>query len=91
LSADQLADRSTEWSRLLERILDRQPTAAGMRLRLPDTPDVAAAAADLVVREVQCCAFFTFTLSVDASGVWLEVTTPPDGRKLLDDLLGGSD
>jgi len=88
LSADELGSRSAEWSALLAEVTERQPTTDGMRLRLPNAPEVAAKAADLIAREVQCCAFFTFVLTVDADAVWLEVTTPPDGRDVVDRLFG---
>ena len=90
LSSDELADRSTEWTELLARVAEREATANGIRLRLPNTPQVAATAADLIVREVQCCAFFTFVLDVNATAMWLEVSTPPDGRELVEALFGSS-
>jgi len=88
LSAGELADRSSEWAELLAQVIEREATADGMRLRLPNTPEVAARAADLIVREVQCCAFFTFVLTVDAATIWLDVATPPEGLDLVAGLFG---
>ena len=88
LSADELGDRSIEWTELLAHVAEREPTATGIRLRLPNTPEVAATAADLIVREVGCCAFFTFALTVDATALWLEVSTPPEGLDLVERLFG---
>jgi len=87
LTAGELTDRASEWADLLARVTERETTADGIRLRLPNAPQVAATAADLIVREVQCCAFFTFVLNVDVTGVCLEVTAPPDGRDLLEQLM----
>ena len=88
LSNDELADRSTEWTELLAQVTEREPTANGIRLGLPNTPAMAATAADLIVREVQCCAFFTFALTVDASGLRLDVSAPPEGLELVERLFG---
>jgi DNA-binding transcriptional MerR regulator len=91
LSADDAADRSTEWADLLSHVTERKPTAAGIALRLPSDPDIVARAAELAVQEAACCAFFFFAVNVDASGVWLEVGAPPDGRRILDALFGAGD
>jgi hypothetical protein len=91
LSADDAADRSTEWADLLSHVTERTPTTAGMALRLPSDPAVVARAAELAVQEAACCAFFSFSVTVDASGVWLEVGAPPDGRPVLDALFGAGD
>ncbi len=89
LSSDDAADRSTAWAELLGHAVERHRTPAGIRVRLPDDPAVVARAADLAVREVGCCAFFSFSLTVEAGGVWLEVTAPAsDGQAVLDSLFG---
>jgi hypothetical protein len=57
------------------RAVDRtDPTR--LRLDLRPEPAVAARAADLVVRETQCCSFFTFTLSASGGRLSLEVEAP---------------
>jgi len=87
LTAGELTDRASEWAELLALVSERDATTNGVRLRLPSTPQAAATAADLIVREVQCCAFFTFVLNVDVTGVCLDVTAPPEGRGLLEQLI----
>ena len=57
-----------------------------MRLRLPFDAEVVAKAASLAVREAECCAFFTFAFTVDATQVWLEVSAPADAQPILDAL-----
>jgi len=58
------------------------------RLRLGLTPDpaVAARAADLVVRETDCCGFFTFTLAATDGHVMLDVAVPDSRVDVLDAL-----
>jgi hypothetical protein len=48
---------------------------------------VAARAADLTVRETQCCSFFGFTLTATGGGLTLDVTAPPEQIAVLDALV----
>jgi hypothetical protein len=86
LSSAEAVDRTSAWAALLDLATERQGTASGVRLRLPADPDLVARAAELAVREAECCSFFSFTLAIDAKGAWLEVVAPPDGRVVLDEL-----
>ncbi len=62
-------------------------TADGrLSLALAADAPVAARAADLMVREAACCAFFTFTLSATAGQLRLEVSAPPERADVLDAL-----
>lgn len=54
----------------------------------PQDPMLVARAADLAVREVGCCGFFSFALTVEAGAVWLDVAAPAEGRDVLDSLFG---
>ncbi|HET6214821.1 MAG TPA: hypothetical protein VFE14_18280 [Micromonosporaceae bacterium] len=60
------------------------------RVRLALAPDaqVAAHAADLAVRETQCCSFFTFTLTATGGELSLEIAAPPGHAELLDAIVG---
>jgi len=60
--------------------------ATTLRLGLAPGAEVAARAADLAVRESDCCAFFTFTLAVSGARVHLEVTVPEMYTEVLDGL-----
>lgn len=80
--------RVEEFDRLLaaaggtvERISPEQ-----LRITLPSTPEVAAETASLIVRETQCCSFFTFTLTATAGALDLDVTVPPSQTAVLDAL-----
>ena len=62
------------------------PQAA--RISLPPRPEVAAEAADLVVRETQCCSFFTFTLMATGGRLHLDVSVPESQTPVLDAMVG---
>ncbi|GAA4442756.1 hypothetical protein GCM10023148_49890 [Actinokineospora soli] len=59
---------------------------ARLRLALDPAPDVAARCAELVARETRCCSFFTFTLTMTAGEVRLDVTVPDARTDVLDAL-----
>jgi hypothetical protein len=46
---------------------------------------VLADAADLARREKACCAFFEFSIAIEADGLWLSVRVPADASPILDD------
>jgi hypothetical protein len=62
-----------------------------VELRLPSEPDVLAALAAVATKEVACCAFFTFTITIDAHAAWLSVSAPPDGVPLVREVFGAVD
>lgn len=80
--------RLAEFDRLFAtdvRSADRLATDR-LRLELTADPAVAARAADLVVRETACCAFFVFTLTAGEGRVTLDVTVPESYVDVLDAL-----
>jgi hypothetical protein len=56
------------------------------RVRLELTPDqvVAGQAAELLVRETECCSFFTFTLTATGGRLSLDIDVPPEHVDMLD-------
>ena len=58
------------------------------RIALPSSPQVAAQAADLVVRETQCCSFFSFSVIATAGRLHLDVAVPESQVPVLDALVG---
>jgi hypothetical protein len=54
------------------------------RISLPPRPEIAAEAADLVVRETRCCSFFTFSLTASDGRLHLDVTVPESQTRVLD-------
>jgi hypothetical protein len=82
-------DAKTDRLRLIDdlrrdALIAREPTGAGARLRLRDTPDVERRARELVAAESQCCAFLTFELSRADGELVLDVSGPPDARPVVE-------
>lgn len=63
-----------------------RPDPTRLRLALDPGPAFAARAADLMVREAACCAFFTFTLTASGGHLALEVAVPDGQVAVLDAL-----
>jgi hypothetical protein len=63
-----------------------RPERTRLRLELVFSPEGAARAAELAVRENGCCSFFAFTLAIAGGGLALEVTVPPEQVGVLDAL-----
>jgi len=57
-----------------------------VRLELRPEPTLAARAADLMMREGDCCSFFTFTLTAAGGRLALEVAVPAGHVDVLDAL-----
>lgn len=55
-----------------------------IRLVLRPDPATAARAADLAVKETDCCSFFTFQLAIDDGQVSLAVETAPEHQAVLE-------
>ena len=82
--------RVAEFDRLFAQALAAvewlSPQAA--RIILPPSPEIAAEAADLVVRETECCSFFTFSVTATGGRVHLDVTVPESQTPVLTALVG---
>jgi hypothetical protein len=66
-------------------------SAQTARVTLPPRPEVAAAAADLAVRETECCSFFTFSLTATGGALHLDVTVPANQTPVLDALVASAE
>ncbi len=89
LGGDEIASRVDEWRTLLVEVERRESIPGGIRLCFrPATPltDVAR----LVAAEHGCCAFFAFSITVDARGVALEVTAPDEAQGVVQALFGAT-
>ena len=84
LTGGEMTDRLDQWRRVLAGGTPQRRTDGSVRVALDvdRLPELAA----LIVEEIRCCPFFTFTLTVTHSGVQLEATAPDDARPLLDEL-----
>lgn len=89
LVPDQLHQRLDDWQTLLADAVHRQDIPAGVRLQFPPTVDVAAITT-LAAAEQACCGFFTFTLTIAAGTVTLDITAPDDAQPMVDALVGAA-
>ncbi len=81
-------DRLEQWQAVLARARSRTATADG-GLRVEFDPDVdVAELGRLVAAEQRCCAFFAFTLTVDAGGTALVMQAPEEAGDVVASLFG---
>jgi hypothetical protein len=81
--------RVAEFDRLFARAVAVErlgPQAA--RIVLRPSPETAAEAANLVVRETECCSFFTFSLTATGGLLHLDVMVPENQTPVLDSVVG---
>ncbi|ROP36820.1 hypothetical protein [Saccharothrix texasensis] len=78
--------REAEFDRLFTTGDVRRPDPTHLRVTLDPTPEVAARAAALAVRETGCCSFFTFAVVASAGQVRLDVTVTGEHVDVLDAL-----
>ena len=89
LDASELPGRIQEWRDVVGHVVARTPIDGGLRLEL-DTGAPLDQLALLMRAEQGCCSFFAFSLTVDHSGIALEVRAPAEGRAMVDGLFGGA-
>lgn len=65
-------------------LLDRTPTASGLRVRLRDTPDIEQRTRQLIEAESACCAFLAFNLDREDDDLVLDISGPPNARPVID-------
>jgi hypothetical protein len=80
LDAAEMPARLKEWSELRDRSLGIQAIDGGVALNLA-TSEPMSQVADLIARESECCAFYTFTLRIDGQGRELRITAG-EGREI---------
>jgi MerR family copper efflux transcriptional regulator len=90
LPAGAVADRTAEWTALLAHATDRGATAdGGLRLTLDDETPLDELVR-LVTAEQDCCAFFSFAVTVDARGLGLEVRAPEGAEVMVESLFAAA-
>src|SRR6478735_4283249 len=65
-----------------------RPAPTRLQLTLPAEPETAAQAAGLLAREVQCCSFFSFTLTIRCDSLRLLLEAPAEHADVLDAVAG---
>ena len=83
LETNELRTRVDEWADMLRRAASREMTDTGARITFARDAALAAELADLMAREVDCCGFFIFTLTVSHDEVVLGVSAPEDAKELV--------
>lgn len=84
-------DRIGVWQQVLARVQRRDPvpdTDAGVALRFPLDADLAATLARLVAAEYRCCAFGSYSIVIDHTGLRLEVRMPVEAAGQLAAVFG---
>lgn len=89
LSAREVGDRLARWEATVADAIGRTSIDGGTRLIFGRDADIVGIAA-LVGAEQDCCRFFTFTLTVGADSVLLDVCGPADAQPAIDALIGAA-
>ena len=89
LQPDAMAGRMEDWRVLLSSVVRRSSLPDGVRLEFPRNVDVAEIAG-LATAEQGFCSFFSFSITLDAAGVVLDVRAPGDAQKLVSSLFGAT-
>lgn len=86
LEPAQLPDRLGAWEDVLTHARHRTDDG-GLRVELGDDVPLAGLTA-LVAAEQRCCAFFSFSITVDGRGIGLEVRAPDGAQDVVSALFG---
>lgn len=87
LAAGSAQERIAEWRQALRAAVtsSARPSPTRVELRLVDDPGRMAALIDLARREKACCAFFNFTVEIEAESITMVVTIPDGAVEVLDE------
>lgn len=86
LDAGALPERLADWRSLLDTAHSRTQVATAA-VRIDFDPDVdVAEITRLVAAEQECCAFFSFTVTLHPGGVSVEVSAPDEAAEIVTDL-----
>jgi hypothetical protein len=88
LTAEEAPDRIAEWQGVLAAATAREATPDGFRLHFARDAAIAARLADLAAREVDCCAFFDFTVTITNEALVLGVVAPAETHAMIGELFG---
>ena len=90
LEPGAVPDQLAAWRDVLGHATSRTTTDDGaVRVELAPTLDIADVAR-LAVAEQRCCAFLSFTLTIDGRGTALEVRAPDGAEAVVAELFGPS-
>jgi MerR family transcriptional regulator, copper efflux regulator len=86
LGSGQFGDRIAAWHALAATATERHDRPTGVELTFDGAVELARLT-DLVAAEHACCAFLTFTITVDAGAIRLAISGPTDGRQVIEALV----
>lgn len=91
LDGDALPGRLSAWDSLLDQAGRRMSLPdGGLRLQFNEGVPVEALAR-ITSAERQCCAFFSFSITLDGRGIGLEIRAPDGAQELVASLFGEAD
>jgi MerR family copper efflux transcriptional regulator len=80
--------RIADWQTILGQATGRQNTDDGIAVLFDHDIARTAELARLLASEYSCCSFATYRLSIDARGVRMEISAPPEARDAYTALFG---
>ena len=89
LEPGAMADRVAEWADVLADATRRAALDNGLRIDFGRDVDLGNLGR-LIGAEQRCCAFFNFSLTVNAGGIVLEVRGPELAAEMITDLFGAA-
>ena len=84
LSESSARDQLDDWRQLLSDAVRLSPTE--LSLPISDEPGQLEEIVALAQREKACCPFFDFLIHIEAEGVALHISVPPEAVAVLDAL-----
>jgi hypothetical protein len=87
LGVEDVPARLAEWQSVLNVVRARSPIPDGVRLEFAGDAPIEEIVR-LARAEHECCAFFSFAVTIDGRGPALEVTAPSAARPVVDALFG---
>jgi hypothetical protein len=84
LETGDIPGRFAEWQQFFRSSVVRtESLATSVRLLLDPSEATTLDVVSLAQREKQCCAFFEFTMVIEADQRWLSITVPPEAQETL--------
>ena len=87
LSDDSIDHRIAEWRALLTSVDERESIDGGIRCKFRPVVPIAELMR-LVTAEQSCCQFFCFAVTVDRSGIGLEIRASEDAQSIIAMIFG---
>src|SRR5262245_12595605 len=85
LTQDGMTDRLALLHALTaDGLIARTTTAAGLRVRLRDTPQIEEGLRELIAAEARCCPFLDLGLRRHRGELVLEIAGPRDARPVIE-------